>query len=278
MRHWMVGFVAGALVTLLGTWVWGSSGDDLPSPESTPIVGESDLPNEEYEGSERDHRELPHAYLVELYPDDVTLQGPTDRMWVALTFDDGPDDVFTPAILDVLDELDVPATFFVNGTQIIRYPQVLFRMIQEGHAVASHGYAHVRFPNLTVEEIRQSLEQNRALLELAGSEYGHLFRPPYGALDPQSTETIIAEGYHIVLWNIDPNDWRQLPADEIADYVLRYIEPGSIVLLHSAGTPDLSGTVEAVPIIVEALREQGYEFVTVPEMLEAMNRGGVSAS
>lgn len=266
MRRLMMGMLMGAVLTL-GVQQWMLPGAGRPGPEGLIPVEEAEFPEG---GEEQDHRQLSHPDLLALFPGHVTTQGPADRPWIALTFDDGPDDRFTPAILDVLAELEVPATFFVNGTQILRYPDVLFRMLREGHAVGHHGYRHVDFSGRTAADIRDDLARNRALLELAGSEYGNLFRPPYGALDPASTRTIVEEGYHIVLWSIDPNDWRQLPGDIIAEYVLERARPGSIVLLHSAGTDDLSGTVEALPVIVEELRRRGFEFVTVPQMLAAL--------
>ncbi|HEY8449937.1 MAG TPA: polysaccharide deacetylase family protein [Bacillota bacterium] len=190
---------------------------------------------------------------------------------IALTFDDGPDDVFTPRILDQLREQRVPATFFVTGIMADRYPAVMQRIVDEGHAVASHGYRHIRYSAVTPEAIREDLDRNRRLLERYTGEPVPWFRPPYGALDRLAATLVLEEGYRIVLWTIDTRDWMGRSAAEITETVLGEAHNGAIVLQHSAsgGDVDLSGTVAALPRFIAGLRQRGFTFVTVPELLAA---------
>lgn len=241
-----------------------------PSPgEMPPGPGLSDDPESPGEGPESLHRRLETADLVSLYPEHVLRHGSGDRPAVALTFDDGPDDDFTPKVLDILRRERVKATFFITGVRAENHPSVLRRIVRDGHVAASHGYQHARYSVLTPAQIKADLDANRRLLERAGSSHSYLFRPPYGALDVQAADTVIGLDHVIVLWSVDTRDWQERTADEIARTVFAETRPGSIILQHSAGGPgqDLTGTVEALPRLIAGLRREGYEFVTIPEMI-----------
>src|SRR5690606_14746823 len=128
----------------------------------------------------------------------------------------------------------------------------------DGHDIGHHGYQHVDFSNLTDAEVRQQLARTAAIFGDLTEQQTDLFRPPYAALNPRVVEVIAGEGYKIILWSIDSLDWRQLPAEDVLDNVLPELQPGAIVLLHSAGG-DLSGMVEALPRIIAELDRQGLE-------------------
>lgn len=232
---------------------------------------EGQIPSKD--GPEMDHREAPEEDLVKLYPDIIFRNLRTSEKIVAITFDDGPDELYTPKVLDILRQENVKATFFVTGVRGEEFQRVLRDIARDGHVVASHGYLHQKFSAIGPREIINDLNRNHGLIRRVTGVDTKLFRPPYGALDPQSTETIGQEGYKIILWDVDSLDWRSLTADTIIQNVMGAVRPGSIILFHSAGDPrqDLTGTVEALPVIIRELKNKGYRFLTVPELLNLNN-------
>jgi len=200
---------------------------------------------------------------------------------LAITFDDGPDPTWTPKILDILKQKNVPATFFVIGWDASRWPQLLRREYNEGHEIGNHTYTHPDWenPNLTPTQIRWELNLTERLIESVVGVKPLLFRPPYGIdHQPESAEEVAHlptaqdMGYIIIGQKVDPNDWSQLtpgvplPAADIVKNVLKEAPKGNIVLLHDGGG-DRAQTVAALPLLIDALRAQGYEFVSVPDLL-----------
>ncbi|HSD45624.1 MAG TPA: polysaccharide deacetylase family protein, partial [Pyrinomonadaceae bacterium] len=214
---------------------------------------------------------LPTSYVVERSGDRPGL--------LALTFDDGPDPRWTPAILDILKREQVPATFFIVGKNGQAYPELVRRIVEEGHEVGNHTFTHPNLGEVPLPLTELELNATQRLIE---SETGHstvLFRPPYfgdaEADKPQEVEpAIVAQdlGYVMVGVRIDPNDW-QLPItpDQI---VLRTVDRvidnnpdtrGEVILLHDAGG-DRSATVAALPELIHELKGRGYQFVPVSEL------------
>jgi len=190
---------------------------------------------------------------------------PVPARRAALTFDDGPDGKYTPIVLDILSNYGVTATFFVVGIQAERYPEVLARIRDEGHEVGSHGYAHKNMGRMTAADIAEDLRlADEALREAAGI-VPSLFRPPYGSVSDELKSALSEAGKTLVRWNVDPRDWDGAPADDIVSRVLEHAKDGAVILLHSFGgkNADLSGTIEALPEIIEGLLAQGYELTTV---------------
>ncbi|WP_249301400.1 polysaccharide deacetylase family protein [Qiania dongpingensis] len=179
---------------------------------------------------------------------------------VALTFDDGPHAVFTKKLLDGLKERDVKATFFLIGKSIEGKEDVVKQMAEDGHLVGSHTYNHVQLTKLPVKKACEEITMtNDAIYNVTGKipEY---IRPPFGSWDK---ELECAVNMTAVLWNVDPRDWQVQDTDTVVKHVLNHVENGSIILLH-----DVYGTsVEAAFQIVDALKEQGYTFVTVDELI-----------
>lgn len=210
-----------------------------------------------------------NAVLQRLYPNIVVLRGNLDENKVALSFDDGPDIRFTPAVLQVLNEYNVKATFFLMGARAWEHRGIVRTIQNEGHAIGNHTYWH---PNLTEESLGRTEWEVRATNETLEQIVGfqpRLFRPPYGALNQEIVELLGEMGQTVVLWNVDSLDWKQLGADVIADNVLGNTIPGSIILMHDGGdwTMDLSGTVNSLHEIIPRLQRGGMEFVTIPELL-----------
>jgi len=194
----------------------------------------------------------------------VLRRGPAQPHRVALTFDDGPDQM-TGQYLDLLDRLGVPATFFLIGSSAAALPDVTREYLRRGHQVASHGYDHTRFTKLG----RRALLDQCARTEqaLGGQTTGRPWvRPPHGAMDPGSLLTLLAAGYTVAMWSLDPCDYSEHdPAELAARCAPEHVAPGEVLLFHE-GQP---WTLEAVPQIVEALHGAGYEFVTMQDLFAA---------
>ncbi|MBP1970522.1 peptidoglycan/xylan/chitin deacetylase (PgdA/CDA1 family) [Virgibacillus natechei] len=228
-------------------------------------------------GTEEEVRE-PHPVsnekLQRLYPDILVLRGTLEEDRVALTFDDGPDPRFTPEVLDVLEEYDVPATFFLVGSRVEEHPDLVNRIHEEGHAIGNHTYSH---PNLPEEEEGigrlqwEVRETEDAIADVIGFQPRH-FRSPYGMLNEELVEALGEMNHTVVGWNVDSLDWKQISTEVIIDNVLSNTGPGSIILMHDAGDSgfedeDLSSTARALDEIISKLQADGIEFVTVPELI-----------
>jgi len=221
------------------------------------------------ESVEREPNLVANSVLQREYPNIVVLRGSLDDNKVALTFDDGPDPRFTPQVLNVLNRYQASATFFLMGARAAEHTDIVRRIHAEGHAIGNHTYWH---PNLTQEAFgRTGWEVNvteNTIQQILGFR-PRLFRPPYGALNRQIVELLGMMGNAVILWNVDSQDWRQLGSDVISNIVLGNTMPGSIILMHDGGdwTMDLSGTINALDVIIPRLQQEGMEFVTVPELI-----------
>ncbi len=236
-------------------------------PNEEPIVESPELGD----GSEKEHRELTPEAIVKIYGDTIFRFKKDSERIIALTFDDGPDANFTPKILDVLKKHEVPATFFIIGVNAEKNPDNLKRITIEGHDIGQHGYNHYKMSNLTPEEINAELDKVNILLKEQTGKSTNIFRPPYGAIDPELVETVKARGDYIILWDIDSLDWRGLDKNQILKNILPEVHPGAIILQHSAGGPgeDLTGTIEALDELIPELQTAGYQFVTISQMFES---------
>lgn len=237
--------------------------DDLK--EDMPDLGGGS----EYSGRER-QQPVDLRILQQRYPDVFFLQGPTDQKRVALTFDDGPDPRFSNDVLDVLRQYNVPVTFFVLGSRAVANPEIVKRIQNEGHVIGNHTYAH---PNLVVESDLDTLEQEVTRTEDAlNGIIGYrtkLFRPPYGFLYNELVEKLRDMNYYVIGWSVDSLDWQEDPPEVIASNVLDIIHPGAIILMHDGAESDgdRTNTIKSLHQFIPTLQEQGYEFVTLPELL-----------
>ncbi|MFH8500039.1 glycosyltransferase [Streptomyces coeruleorubidus] len=234
-----------------------------------------------------DHRVRPPA-ATDQVPEKIMRGGPVidtrsgrteslrlpDRRLV-LTFDDGPDPVWTPKVLDVLRKHDAHAVFFVTGTMASRYPDLVRRMVAEGHEVGLHTFNHPDLSYQSKKRIDWELSQNQLAISGAAGIRTSLFRPPYssfaGAMDNVSwpvTEYIGDRGYITVVNNTDSEDWRKPGVEEIIRKATPKGGKGAIVLMHDSGG-DRHQTVEALDRMLPDLREQGYEFANLTEALDA---------
>jgi len=205
---------------------------------------------------------------------------------IVLSFDDGPDRRWTPQILDVLKNKNVPAVFFVIGEAANTSPDILKREYSEGHEIGNHTFTHPKFDEVSHTQLKWELNLTQRLIESTLGVKSLLFRPPYGIdHQPEYAEEVAQlpypqdMGYIIVGQRIDPDDWRvtetqpQRPAEEIVADVLRQAKNGNIVLLHDGGG-EREQTVLALPEIIDQLRAKGYEFTSVAGLL-GQNRSAV---
>ena len=224
------------------------------------------------DGPERKLREPKPMTLADLrakYSSTFVLQGPGNRREVALTFDDAPDDVFTPMVLDVLKREGVKATFFCVGNRIEKHPDVMRRIVAEGHVVGNHSYSHANLPRLSDEKFREEIRKTDELIRKFTGYTPSFVRPPYGNITEEQIKWLASQKRKIVGWNVDSLDWKSLSREEVKTNILAHVKPGAIILQHSAGGTgeDLTGTVEALPEVIRKLRADGVEFVTVARML-----------
>ncbi|MCL2679863.1 MAG: polysaccharide deacetylase family protein [Coriobacteriia bacterium] len=200
---------------------------------------------------------------------DVEVQfssfGKSSPKLIALTFDDGPHPQYTPEVLRLLSAAEVPATFFLTGSQVSRYPEVAQQIAAAGHQIANHSYSHRDYRELSLEEVRRDLQRSQNIIETATGVRPTWVRPPYGLTNSTVFALLGSENLMFAHWNLDPVDWRRPGAYLIAERVMQNAAPGSIILLHDGGG-DRSQTVQAVALIVNVLQAEGFEFVTVEEM------------
>ena len=182
-----------------------------------------------------------------------------ERKAIALTFDDGPSAATTGRLLDILAEKGVRATFFVLGSRAEQNPDLLRRQVAE-HEVGSHTMGHVDMTKMSTEAVRADTEQMRGIIEAAGGKL-ELVRPPYGSVGVAARE---GTGTPLMLWTVDPEDWRVRDAAMVRQRVVGAAFDGAIILMHDI----YDSTVEAVGGIIDDLRAQGYEFLTVSELAE----------
>ncbi len=183
-----------------------------------------------------------------------------DSKKIAITFDDGPHPYYTEQLLDGLKERGVKATFFVTGMHVEQYPEVIRRMSSEGHLIGNHTYSHIQLSNRNSDAFKQELIQtNEVIEEVTGQEVQYV-RPPYGTWDKKFEKEL---NMFPVLWTIDPLDWCSDNVANIVQKVTSKAQENSIILMHD----EYKSTVTAALQIIDELMEQGYEFVTVDELL-----------
>lgn len=193
----------------------------------------------------------------------------TKLPFIALTFDDGPHPQNTPRLLDLLKERNVKATFYVVGTNVKRYPEIMRRIVAEGHEVGNHTVTHGSLAKMSAEGVRQELRVAHDAIVSATGVAPRTMRPPYGAITSAQKTWIRKEfGYPTIMWSVDPLDWKKPGSTVVASRLVSGAAPGGILLAHDIH----SGTVDAIPSAVDQLLARGFRFVTVTQLL-AMDGG-----
>ena len=195
---------------------------------------------------------------------DVYSRGDGISGKIALTFDDGPHCKYTSEILDILSEYGVKATFFTIGENVATYPELVQREIAEGHEIGSHTFSHC---NIAKTGDRELLDEIYKCENALGEYRPRLFRPPEGNCNKHDTEILGSLGYSIILWSVDTKDWTGISSDKIINTVKNNVCDGDIILFHDFNCHE-SGTPEALRVLIPYLKSQGYEMVTVSELIE----------
>ena len=187
-----------------------------------------------------------------------------DGQYIAMTFDDGPSAKLTPQLLDILKARNMHVTFFVVGENAKEHPEILKRAVAEGHEIGNHSWSHPNLAKMSDEAVRSELDRTKDAIVAAIGTQPDLMRPPYGSLSAAQRKWVHADlGYKIILWDVDPNDWKRPGSAVVEQRILEGTRPGSIILSHDIHP----GTVEAMPDTFDKLLAKGYKFVTVDELI-----------
>jgi len=198
-----------------------------------------------------------------------------DGPYIAMTFDDGPSATLTPKLLDLLAAHHIKATFFVIGENVAEHPEIVARAAREGHEIGNHSWSHPNFGKMSDESIRRQLRQTDDAIKSATGKRPTLMRPPYGSITTRQKRWIHDEfGYNVILWDVDPNDWKRPGPPVVRARILKETRPGSIVLSHDIHP----GTIEAMPSTFDELEAKGFKFVTVSELIRMATAGPSHAS
>src|ERR1700746_857639 len=197
---------------------------------------------------------------------EVNVDGP----YIAMTFDDGPHATNTPKLLDMAAKRHIKLTFFVLGECVEQNPAVLQREVAEGHEIGNHSWSHPNLAKLSDEAVRSQLRRTDELIVKTAGVKPKLMRPPYGELTKRQRILVNHDfNYKVILWDVDPLDWKRPGPSVVASRIIAGTRPGSIILSHDIHPP----TIEAMPQVFDALLAKGFKFVTVSELL-AMDKGG----
>lgn len=205
---------------------------------------------------------------------EVIRHVPTKDKMVALTFDDGPSDTFTPQILELLKDYHAKATFFVIGSRIERYPHLIRGELALHNEIANHSYSHILLQGVSALAVYDELsKEQHAMMVVTGHEASHLFRPPRGRFGRSVLDAARESGYKIVLWSVDSRDWDNPGTAYIVRHVLKNTKSGDILLFHDQGG-NRQQTVSALRAIIPELEHRGFQFVTVTELLQHADKSG----
>lgn len=195
--------------------------------------------------------------------DGIFRSSKAGKKQIALTFDDGPNQNWTEKYLDLLAEKEIKVSFFMLGENAKNHPELVRKVAEAGHDIGIHSYDHNDLKKEGYTSIQEDLIQSQDIIAEITGVAPTLFRPPYGSIDAQVIEVTKEQGLLMVLWNVDPQDWLLDTKEKVAKAVLDHVEPGNIVVMHEGKAV----TYGALPIIIDTLKEEGYEFVTVSELV-----------
>lgn len=223
---------------------------------------------------------LPETYSEEIFKQEVQRQAThfphsfflekadAKQKWIALTFDDSPDDWYCPQILGILEKYKVKATFFLIANRLKKYKQNAIDIKEKGHLIGNHSYSHQKYSFMTMDEMQKDIDSAEIAFREQIQFCPTIFRPPYGMITDEQIVALSERKYKVINWSIDTYDWdnkRNTPL-EIFTRVEQYAHSGAIVLMHSSGK-DREYTIQALPSIIKSLKDRGFQFVTIDEML-----------
>ena len=191
-----------------------------------------------------------------------------DQPYIAMTFDDGPSSANTPRLLEILKQRNIKATFFLIGQNAASNPDLVRRILADGHEVGNHSWTHPQLSKLSDDRVTTEINKTQDAIKEASGFTPTILRPPYGAITVRQREWIESQfGLSIILWSVDPFDWKRPGASVITQRILSQVRPGAIILSHDIHKQ----TVDAMPATLDGLIAKGYKFVTVTQLI-AMNK------
>ena len=201
-------------------------------------------------------------------PKNTYSQCHVDGPFVAMTFDDGPHAENTPRLLDMLKQRGIKATFFVVGQCAAEYPDIMKRIVAEGHEIANHSWSHPQLSRMGEGSVTDQLQRTHDVIEQTTGMSAKIMRPPYGAFTANQRNWAAHKwGYKTILWDVDPLDWKYRNAEHVKGVILKDTVNGSIILAHDIH----KSTVDAMPGTLDGLTAKGFKFLTVSDLL-AMDR------
>ena len=197
----------------------------------------------------------------------------TNDKVIALTFDDGPVPGATEKIISILAQEQIPATFFLTGREMERYPDGAKKLIAAGHQIGNHSYSHPRMVFMSYQTVANEVAKTNELIRNLGYKNEIVFRPPYGKKLLMLPLYLQRNNITTVIWDIEPETFSEVSAssEKITEHVVAEAKPGSIILLHVM-YPSRQTSMDAVPSIIRELKAQGYRFVTVNDLLTLTSR------
>jgi peptidoglycan-N-acetylglucosamine deacetylase len=195
----------------------------------------------------------------------VLVSGSTDEKLIAISFDDGPVEQYTPGILEILKEQNVPAAFFCIGSRIVENESLLRQVYEQGHIIGNHSYSHATlFDLLPSTQMLQDVQMTDSVINESLGLRPKLFRPPYGVTTPAMRKVMDKGGYTAIGWNIRSFDTIAKDEKKLLNKLIRLLRPGAVVLLHDTQKITLS----ILPHFIDAARNEGYEFVRLDKLLK----------
>mgnify|MGYP000132347358 CR=1 FL=1 len=195
---------------------------------------------------------------------------PTDKKIIALTFDISWGNKTPMPIIEILKENNVKCTFFLSGPWVKEYPEIAQRIKKDGHEIGSHGYRHINLSTLSKSEVKEEvMKAHKCIKEVTGVD-AKLIRTPNGDYNEHVINAIHECNYEAIQWGTDSLDWMNPGINTIIERVTKRVHPGDIILMHASDT--CKQTHEALPTVIKNLKQQGYKFVTVSELLKEMEK------
>ena len=260
-RIQFISVIAVLLLPLFVATVQPIYAEEVPQYSAQEQVNQSDIETKSISSVNVSSTSFGEEFLK--IRNNTTRQRETDctiENCIALTFDDGPNQQFTPLVLDTLKQFDARASFFVIGNRVPAHPEIVRRAYKEGHDIGNHSWSHPLFTKLSPDQISQEFNATQQAITQAGVPTPLLFRPPYGIRTPAALAAIPAP---FILWNVDPHDWSQKDVTALTQHILTHARRGAVIVMHDTS----ASTVEALQRIVPEL-QKSYKLVTIRDLFD----------
>ncbi len=212
-------------------------------------------------------KKLLKPLIIKTIPNHLIIwKGSSNNKSVALTFDDGPHPYFTEKILDILRDHQVNATFFLVGSNVEKHPNIAHRIRHEGHEIGNHSLTHNSYSRSKLRNVKTEIESTQKILKKTTGIGPVLFRPPYGIFSFDLIRYCVLERLTITMWSIDTRDFEINSTDELREKIFNTdIKSGDIILMHDNN----DRTLHVLPDLIKHLKDQGYKFVTINNLLNS---------